>query len=254
MNQTGEKYSHRREIKYYESSATSDDGDDGTVDGRSGLSKSKRRSRQRQENSLGELTKNFIKYIKKQGGKEININDVVKELKVKKRRIYDITNVLEGNDIIFTNFILLGIGYIKKLAKNKIQWIKDDLNSSFHSQESDEYNCESEIEYGEKEHLENEFNELMEEDKNLDQYIEHVKSQFEKLTEDASFKEYGYVTFEDIKNLTIGDDINLIAIKAPAGTSLEIPDPDHIHNIYLETLEVICFLNIEYAKWKRHLR
>ncbi len=52
--------------------------------------------RQRQENSLGELTKNFINYIKEQNTKEIDINEVVKKLKVKKRRIYDITNVLEG--------------------------------------------------------------------------------------------------------------------------------------------------------------
>ena len=53
-------------------------------------------SRQRQENSLGELTKNFIDFIQSQGDKIININDVVRKLKVKKRRIYDITNVLEG--------------------------------------------------------------------------------------------------------------------------------------------------------------
>ncbi len=56
----------------------------------------KKKIRQRVENSLGELTKNFINYIRENGNKEININDLVKKLKVKKRRIYDITNVLEG--------------------------------------------------------------------------------------------------------------------------------------------------------------
>ena len=50
----------------------------------------------RQENSLGEITKSFTKLIKSQKDKILNINDVVKKLKVKKRRIYDITNVLEG--------------------------------------------------------------------------------------------------------------------------------------------------------------
>ena len=54
------------------------------------------RLRQRQENSLGELTKNFINYIREQNSREIDINEVVNKLKVKKRRIYDITNVLEG--------------------------------------------------------------------------------------------------------------------------------------------------------------
>lgn len=56
--------------------------------------------RQRHENSLGELTKNFIKYIKDKGDNVVHINEVVKVLKVKKRRIYDITNVLEG--ILYT--------------------------------------------------------------------------------------------------------------------------------------------------------
>ena len=56
----------------------------------------KKQKRQRQENSLDELTKAFIDYVKDTKKTEININDVVKKLKVKKRRIYDITNVLEG--------------------------------------------------------------------------------------------------------------------------------------------------------------
>ncbi len=67
--------------------------------------KGKSKVRQRQENSLGELTKNFINYIKEQNTKEIDINEVVKKLKVKKRRIYDITNVLEGNRL-FGSFFL----------------------------------------------------------------------------------------------------------------------------------------------------
>lgn len=60
------------------------------------IEKYSNRPRQRQENSLGELTKNFIKYIKEKGEQVVHINEVVKKLKVKKRRIYDITNVLEG--------------------------------------------------------------------------------------------------------------------------------------------------------------
>lgn len=74
--------------------------------------KEKSKVRQRQENSLGELTKNFINYIKEQNTKEIDINEVVKKLKVKKRRIYDITNVLEGN-LLFSSFSL-----ISKLFEN----------------------------------------------------------------------------------------------------------------------------------------
>lgn len=56
----------------------------------------KKQKRQRQENSLDELTRAFLKYVKENKSATININDIVKKLKVKKRRIYDITNVLEG--------------------------------------------------------------------------------------------------------------------------------------------------------------
>lgn len=69
----------------------------------------KYKPRQRQENSLGELTKKVINFIKKHGEKEIHISSIVTALEVKKRRIYDITNVLEGNQsIIFIIFVNMG--------------------------------------------------------------------------------------------------------------------------------------------------
>ena len=63
----------------------------------------KKQKKQRQENSLDELTRSFINYVKETKNVKININEIVKKLKVKKRRIYDITNVLEGKilNIIF---------------------------------------------------------------------------------------------------------------------------------------------------------
>ena len=71
-----------------------------------------------QENSLGQLTKDFINYIKTTGRKSININDLVNKLGVKKRRIYDITNVLQG------------IEYLQKSGKNEIVWTKTISNKS----------------------------------------------------------------------------------------------------------------------------
>ena len=52
--------------------------------------------KRRQINSLDELTKKFIKYVIEAGDNIINLNEIMKKMKVKKRRIYDITNVLEG--------------------------------------------------------------------------------------------------------------------------------------------------------------
>ena len=51
----------------------------------------------RQPNSLDELTKKFLKCAVESNSPTINLNSIMKKIKVKKRRIYDITNVLEGN-------------------------------------------------------------------------------------------------------------------------------------------------------------
>lgn len=49
-------------------------------------------------NSLEELTKKFTNYAIKLNTNIIDLNDFIKKFKVKKRRIYDVTNVLEGKN------------------------------------------------------------------------------------------------------------------------------------------------------------
>jgi hypothetical protein len=55
-----------------------------------------RKQKNRAINSLDELTKKFIRFVYESGTDIINLNTVMKKIKAKKRRIYDITNVLEG--------------------------------------------------------------------------------------------------------------------------------------------------------------
>lgn len=69
----------------------------------------------RNESSLAVLTKKFLELLKFCPEGKIDLNETAKSLKVQKRRIYDITNVLEG------------IGLIKKFSKNKIQ-LNDQQN------------------------------------------------------------------------------------------------------------------------------
>jgi len=114
----------------------------------------------------------------------------------------------------------------------------ENRNSNLEEEEEIEDNNTLNNEIEEREMLQKELADLAQEETKLENWIENIKNDFEKLTEDKTFKEFGYVTFDDIKALTAGEDINLIAIKAPAGTALEIPDPDQIQNIYLQTLEV----------------
>ena len=54
---------------------------------------------------------------------------------------------------------------------------------------------------------------------------------------DQKFKDYCYLTYDDIKILTKEEDINLIAIRAPAGTTLEIPDSENVEKVFLQTQE-----------------
>ena len=64
----------------------------------------------RYDTSLGILTKKFVGLLRGTPDGVLDLNGAADLLEVQKRRIYDITNVLEG------------IGLIEKKAKNNIQW------------------------------------------------------------------------------------------------------------------------------------
>lgn len=64
----------------------------------------------RYDNSLGLLTKKFVSLMKESPNGVLDLNIAAAKLEVQKRRIYDITNVLEG------------IGLIVKKSKNNVQW------------------------------------------------------------------------------------------------------------------------------------
>ena len=56
----------------------------------------KKHQRMKRKNSLEILTLKFIKYIISSSTNCINLKEASKALNIKRRRIYDITNVLEG--------------------------------------------------------------------------------------------------------------------------------------------------------------
>lgn len=70
-------------------------------------SRNNKKQNSRQNNSLDELTKKFIHCVYEYGSNQINLNIVMKKIKAKKRRIYDITNVLEGKNISLYIIILI---------------------------------------------------------------------------------------------------------------------------------------------------
>ncbi|CAG9331024.1 unnamed protein product [Blepharisma stoltei] len=170
------------------------------------------------DNSLGVLTKKFITLLKQSENQCIDLNDAVKDLKVQKRRIYDITNVLEG------------IGLVQKRHKNKIQWVGGNLITDQNQ----------EIEFN----MQDSYTVSVEEQK-LDYWINQIQDNLNQLNKDPSYNEYAYVTHDDIKNLPKlmnASQETILAIKVPAGTALEVPDPNSLpmeekerHQIYLHS-------------------
>ena len=167
-----------------------------------------------QENSLGKLTKDFINYIKTEGRKSININDLVNKLGVKKRRIYDITNVLQG------------IEYLQKSGKNEIIWTKTISNKSKAKKKPSliKKNINN------KQKLNKE--ELEKEKKELDDDIEKFKAEFNSIAKKGEFEEYGYITLDDIKKLSINKKVDLVVIKATKGTVMNVIDKKDIKQAY----------------------
>jgi transcription factor E2F3 len=102
---------------------------------------------------------------------------------VPKRRIYDITNVLEG------------VGLVEKKLKNRIQWIGNSMETSevidlFSTQEA-----------------------------TLDFWTKEMERKIEDLLENN--RELAYLTFEDLQNIH-GSQKTMIAVRSPPGTSIEV--------------------------------
>ena len=122
-------------------------------------------------------------------------------LNVQKRRIYDITNVLEG------------IGLIEKKSKNNIQWKGMGVTGVS--------NMESQLDG-----LKEEIRISIHHETWLDDAIEQMQTSLQQLAAGPEHAEYAYVTHEDIRTIASFAADTVIAIKAPAGTMLEVPDPD----------------------------
>ncbi|CAI9271613.1 unnamed protein product [Lactuca saligna] len=155
----------------------------------------------RYDSSLGLLTKKFINLITHAEDGIVDLNNAADTLEVQKRRIYDITNVLEG------------IGLIEKKLKNRIRW--KGLDSSKPEELEDDVTL-----------LQAEVQRLSMEEQRLDESIREMQERMREFSEDDNNQKWLFVTEDDIKSLPCFQNETLIAIKAPHGTTLEVPDPD----------------------------
>nr|CAC17702.1 transcription factor (E2F) [Oxybasis rubra] len=155
----------------------------------------------RYDSSLGLGTKKFINLIKHAEEGILDLNKAADTLEVQKRRIYDITNVLEG------------IGLIEKKLKNRIQWKGLDVSRPGEVDDS-VTSLQADVEN------------LSIEERRLDEQIREMQERLREMSEDENNQKWLFVTEEDIKGLPCFQNETLIAIKAPHGTTLEVPDPD----------------------------
>ncbi|KAK3136168.1 hypothetical protein QOZ80_5BG0429120 [Eleusine coracana subsp. coracana] len=159
----------------------------------------------RYDSSLGLLTKKFLNLLKGAPGGIVDLNNAAETLEVQKRRIYDITNVLEG------------IGLIEKKLKNNIRW--KGIDDSRPGEVSDDMSI-----------LQADIDALTLQENKLDEQINEMRDKLRELTEDENNQRWLYVTEDDIKTLPCFQNQTLIAIKAPHGTTLEVPDPDEVND------------------------
>ncbi|KAK8736128.1 hypothetical protein OTU49_004837, partial [Cherax quadricarinatus] len=158
----------------------------------------------RQEKSLGLLTSKFVSLLQEAEDGVLDIKSAADQLAVRqKRRIYDITNVLEG------------IGLIEKKSKNSIVWKGGGPGSN-----TQEFTDRATM-------LKEEISELDQHEKMLDQHRQYVQQSIKNITEDLSNYKMAYVNHEDICSCFQGD--TLLAIQAPSGTQLEVPIPQMVN-------------------------
>ncbi|KAK7244844.1 hypothetical protein RIF29_39672 [Crotalaria pallida] len=155
----------------------------------------------RYDSSLGLLTKKFIHLLKHAEGGNLDLNNAAETLEVQKRRIYDITNVLEG------------IGLIEKKIKNSIHWKGVDGSSS--GEKNDVIST-----------LKEEVEKLSLEESRLDDQIREMQERVRVLSEEGNKKKLLFVTEDDIKAVPDFQNETLIAIVAPHGSTVEVPEPD----------------------------
>ncbi|KAK2884161.1 hypothetical protein Q8A67_017798 [Cirrhinus molitorella] len=153
----------------------------------------------RSEVALGRLTKRFMQLLYTAPNGVLDLNEVTRKLGTRKRRVYDITNVLTG------------IQLIKKTSKNKIQWMNPASSSSFGNQ----WNTKTKAD----------LLHLKSTEEALDWLIKDCAQQLFALTDLKENADSAYVTYEDICQIGVFKDQTIIAIRAPEETKLEVPTP-----------------------------
>ncbi|KAM6164879.1 transcription factor E2F1 [Rhynchocyon petersi] len=162
----------------------------------------------RYETSLNLTTKRFLDLLSRSADGVVDLNWAAEELKVQKRRIYDITNVLEG------------IQLITKKSKNHIQWLGSHTAVGIS---------------GQLEGLTQDLQHLQESEHQLDHLIHVCTTQLRLLLEDPDNQRLAYVTCQDLRSIADPAEQMVMVIKAPPETQLQAVDSAENFQVYLKS-------------------
>ncbi|XP_052581285.1 transcription factor E2F1 isoform X1 [Peromyscus californicus insignis] len=162
----------------------------------------------RYETSLNLTTKRFLELLSRSADGVVDLNWAAEVLKVQKRRIYDITNVLEG------------IQLISKKSKNHIQWLGSHTMVGISKR---------------LEGLTQDLQQLQESEQQLDHLMHICTTQLQLLSEDSDSQRLAYVTCQDLRSIADPAEQMVIVIKAPPETQLQAVDSAETFQISLKS-------------------
>ncbi|KAM6147672.1 transcription factor E2F1 [Erethizon dorsatum] len=162
----------------------------------------------RYETSLNLTTKRFLELLSRSADGVVDLNWAAEVLKVQKRRIYDITNVLEG------------IQLIAKKSKNHIQWLGSQTTVGIS---------------GRLEGLTQDLRQLQESEQQLDHLMHICTTQLQLLSEDSDSQRLAYVTCQDLRSIVDPTEQMVMVIKAPPETQLQAVDSSETFQISLKS-------------------
>lgn len=157
----------------------------------------------RYDTSLGLLTQRFVELLSHSTDGVLDLNVVSQVLNVPKRRVYDVTNVLEG------------IKLLKKKSKNHVEWMGGDVNR----------------------HIDQELKALSDEERRLDELIQSCMRQVHQICENRYSQRFAYLTYDDVQRIPSLKEQTVIVIKAPAETKLEVPHPEESLQVHLRSTQ-----------------
>ncbi|XP_070705582.1 transcription factor E2F6 [Pempheris klunzingeri] len=161
--------------------------------------KERRKVHSRSDMSLGVLTQRFLELLMASPGGSMDLREVTASLQTRRRRVYDITNILEG------------VNLIERESANKFKWIGGCPISNILWKTHQKFQRE----------LEN----LKLVEDTLDTLIKSCAQQLFDMTDDVENAALAYLTHEDICGLAAFQEQTLIVVKAPEETKLEVPAP-----------------------------